>query len=121
MSNLILLQCGHNGHAIHKNVHDGLPANHPSCVICTPDIRACLPEQTINLEGRLAECMCGNKEPSSTNLAFFEFRGVGSRSAVETCECGYYEVAHPNRYCEQFKPRGPYEFDTFYCGCRGWD
>lgn len=23
--------------------------------------------------------------------------------------------------CKQFEPRGPQEFDKFYCGCHGWD
>lgn len=23
--------------------------------------------------------------------------------------------------CKTFEPHGPYEFDSYYCGCRGWD
>jgi hypothetical protein len=78
---------------------------------------------------RMARCSCGKTEPSSdkAQLAFFEFRGVGSKEATETCRhCGYHAVAHqpehPRRVaCLDFEPRGPQEFDLFYCGCRGWE
>jgi len=23
--------------------------------------------------------------------------------------------------CPGFEPRGAWDFDSFYCGCRGWD
>lgn len=102
------------------------------------------------LEGREARCICGKTVPStlalddegylSTRLAFFEYRGPASRKAKESCiHCRYHEVAHgsgreediakgvrPRRnvveegHCPGFEA-GPYDTDTFYCGCRGWD
>ncbi len=80
--------------------------------------------------GRNAKCGCGRIEPSSTELAFFEFRGDESTAAKYTCKhCGYFEVAHTPEVmarnaalkCTNFEPRGAFEFDVFYCGCRGWD
>jgi hypothetical protein len=82
------------------------------------------------LNGRMAKCTCGRTEPSSHSLAFFQFRGDGSESAVETCKhCAYFRVAHTpavmaknsSLKCTNFESRGAYEFDSFYCGCRGWE
>jgi hypothetical protein len=85
---------------------------------------------------RMARCFCGQECPSEiarTERAFFEDRGEGSRWATELCECGYAHIAHTQEvtktqrnvvidgHCEGFTPRGPHEFDSFYCGCRGWD
>lgn len=87
----------------------------------------------MNLEGRTAKCTsCGKERPSSTELAFFTFRGEGSREATESCKCGFFEVAHQydatRVYPEPvdcphggFVAKGPQETDTFYCGCRGFD
>lgn len=97
-----------------------------------------------DLEGRTARCYCGSTAPSSRNLAFFEFRGEGSREASETCGvCGFHEIAHDptaehmarieggaTRYenlmkrvggIHDFTPKGGVDTDRFYCGCRGWD
>lgn len=88
-----------------------------------------------DLTGRMARCMCGKQKPSSLDLAFFEYRGPGSRNAVHSCICGYYDVAHdllaadPVKYRHvravkcggTFAPRGDVGTDSFYCGCRGWD
>lgn len=65
-------------------------------------------------------------QPSSTDLAFFEYRGPGSNWAAKHCVCGYFEVAHTmphksSRVCDKFTPREPAEFDSYYCGCFGWD
>ena len=86
----------------------------------------------------MARCSyCKALEPSSTDLAFFEDRSATSQSAKLHCKCGYYESAHDKEalakitrepvtviergICEGFQPHGEYEFDGFYCGCRGWD
>jgi hypothetical protein len=80
-----------------------------------------------SLEGRQARCICHNVVDSDYELAFFEYRGPGSPSADKQCECGYYEVAHTPRddgyriKCEKFVPHGPWRYDMYYCGCRGWD
>ena len=82
--------------------------------------------------GREAQCICGHRQPSDPEkLAFFKFRGKGSRHATELCHCGYNLAAHSEEHPHILKrcaetgkgkgPRGPHEFDSFYCGCRGWD
>ena len=85
---------------------------------------------------RQARCNCGRIEPSAKwqSLAFFEPRGEGTVAAKEYCKCEYAEIAHkpdpkmPTRrnvvaegLCPGFTPHGAYEFDLYYCGCRGWD
>ncbi len=91
-----------------------------------------LAKRTATLTGRTAKCAeCSRTAPSSDKLAFFEFRGEGSKSAQMLCKCGYYEVAHERKresgdphlrdVCEKFTPHGPYETDLYYCGCSGWD
>jgi hypothetical protein len=99
----------------------------------------------MNLTGRVARCGSNAKIPgsghaeqaSSPTLAFFEYRGEGSRAATDVCRhCGYAEVAHEpgapvwrssgktaveTHGCPGFEPHGPWECDTYYCGCRGWD
>ncbi len=100
----------------------------PSCVIhCCAEI-----VPTPDLAGRTAKCAsCKNTRPSSMDLAFFEYQGPGSPSALDTCKCGYYRVAHEyneNRINKEpircrvggFAPVGPRD-DKFYCGCQGWD
>lgn len=86
------------------------------------------------LTGRMARCICGATGPSDqaapgyTVRPFFEFRGEGSPAAA-LCKCGYAEVAHGGERDQKsrftcggaYEPRGPQEFDGFYCGCRGWD
>ena len=77
---------------------------------------------------RMAQCSCGKVEPSSRRLAFLVDRGPGSRAAAETCaHCRYTAAAHertPRRnpqVCNHFEAHGPFDYDTYYCGCRGWD
>ena len=93
--------------------------------------------------GREARCGCGAVRPSGRDLPFFEYRGEGSRAAIEGCAvCGYSECAHDPAHmetlvhkrdgsrrptvvedgrCTGFVPSGPWRYDGFYCGCRGWD
>lgn len=126
-----LMKCGHTAMAI-----DG--KGNLCCVICDCyEIENNLP----NLEGRLAKCdCCGNTRKSSLGLAFFEYRGIGSKFAENKCHiCGYFTKNKPLKngkfcYANSDKPipnvcinkgkqcvYGPYEYDSFYCGCRGWD
>lgn len=138
----IMMACGHAANAHTKN-EDG--EDIPSCVICAPSIESRTIIGPPNLEGRIAKCAYsspgrywyGNPEdhakgvPSRIDLAFFEYKGPGSKAAMEHCgECGYYLVAHSgpqmgkwvkNPKDHEFVPHGPYEFDTYYCGCFGWD
>lgn len=85
------------------------------------------------LTGRVARCSCGREEPSDADLFALEFQGAGGESERHCAECGYYEVAHgevvyggvlrphPIAGTHEFRPRAPLSFDTYYCGCRGWD
>lgn len=87
---------------------------------------------------RQAICICGEKRASSDRerLAFFEDRGPGSAFSRDTCRiCRCKPVAHlpsvrPTRtgfpsvigVPHAFEPLTEgIEFDSFYCGCRGWD
>ncbi len=79
---------------------------------------------------RQAICTCKKVVPSKPDLAFFEFTGEGSEKAKTSCKnCGFHAVAHTpetmarnkNLKCTDFVARGPFEFDFYYCGCRGWD
>lgn len=127
-----LMACGHTAISTHGNAHDGLAANHPSCVIHMGlHGGACKVAQPPHLAGRLAKCYCGKTEPSSLALAFFEYLGPDSPASKENCaQCAYAEIAHAKKQsgeirnqhiCLRFKPHGPYDYDRFYCGCGGWD
>lgn len=108
----------------------------PSCVVhdCF-EAADSLPDLT----GRMADCAYLPKghatKPSSLELAFFEFRGAGSREATELCKCGLSKKPHDenggkipaHKYpivrngCAGFDPKGAQERDRYYCGCHGWD
>lgn len=120
-----LMKCGCVAQG-HMTIIGGKPIDPPIpvCVVhdCT-DIVKDMPDLT----GRVARCSCGNTKPSSYDLAFFEYRGEGSKSAEQTCVCGYDKAPHDpdnpyhhNIKCRDFRPRGPKD-DLYYCGCRGWD
>jgi hypothetical protein len=87
----------------------------------------------MDLANRVARCACGKEVASSADLAFFEFRGQDSREAALSCGvCRFHKIAH-DRASERNEPHlvrarghefvshGAFEFDHFYCGCRGWD
>jgi hypothetical protein len=119
----VMLSCGHAANATDGN-------GQPSCAICA-GLHQSVPVDAPNLTGRYARCGCGRTAPSTLDgsLAFFEFRGEGSRSALDICRnCSYAENAHKPEVmkrnnaldCHSFEPHGAFEFDNFYCGCRGW-
>lgn len=91
------------------------------------DIGKTIMRKQPNLDGRMAECAygCGSMKPSSVKLAFFEYRGPDSPDSKRKCKhCAYHDVAHGKgnpHVCDHFEPHGPFEFDKYYCGCRGWD
>lgn len=131
----ILMQCGcvaqgtcssRNGEKIDPPI--------PACVV--HDCYDPAPEKP-DLTGRVAECAYlprGHADrPSSYDLAFFEYRGPGSREATQYCKCGMSRTAHddagriaPRKYamlmrgCAGFTAKGP-QNDKHYCGCHGWD
>lgn len=129
-----MMRCGHAA----NSTANGQPA----CAICAPRVEAYVTMEQPDLAGREARCC---KEtgpvPSSPLLAFFEFRGEGSRSATDVCRnCGYAECAHgsgqaediarglrPRRNvvdegrCLGFVESGGWRYDGYYCGHSGWD
>lgn len=87
------------------------------------------------IEERTVRCSsCKRERPSAEaltgRLAFYEYRGPGSREALKSCKhCRYYDVAHDKPkderssfVCDHFEadPAGR-EVDLYYCGCKGWD
>ncbi len=120
----VMMKCGHAA-----NATDG--SGNPQCAVCvgmTGDAEI-IASVSPDLTGRTAKCSCGNANPSSTKLPFFEYCGPGSRTATDICKCGYAAVAHTPEVmarnkalkCTTFEARGPLQFDRQYCGCRGWD
>lgn len=123
-----IMQCGHVA-----NGRMG-PEDLPVCVSCYgikegADVPI---DEEPSLAARVATCSlgCPSRRPSSTSLAFFEWRGPGSPYATEVCTCGFYKSVHDPeqrpamgaRFPDhEFVARGPHEFDSYYCGCRGWD
>lgn len=118
-----MMLCGHAANA----THDG---GKPCCAICAPcaesfKIAPDLPDLT----GRMARCAYGCKEvPSKPSLAFFEYRGPGSKEAENACaNCGIHHKDSTDAWtvkrgkCPGWKRRGPSPHDNYYCGCRGWD
>jgi hypothetical protein len=121
-----MMVCGHVANAQRKTANGWLP----SCAICDCDQQTTMPD----LEERQAICCTSNSLRWSIEhdkLAFFEYRGEGSPAATTTCKhCRYALIAHQrkeagtlkhNGVCDTFEPIGPYQYDKYYCGCRGWD
>lgn len=83
------------------------------------------------LMNRKAKCShCGKIVQSNTTLQFFIYRGENSSESNQICKnCGYHVDAHnlnnllylQNIVCNDFQKHGPWEYDSFYCGCNGFD
>ncbi len=91
------------------------------------------------LVGRQARCCTDDGiKPSLTarTLPGFEYRGAGSFPAEDICRCGMARVAHihaddiiggsrinkePVSCPRGFTPRGPWTYDSYYCGHAGND
>lgn len=68
------------------------------------------------LIGRFARCNCGNTAPSDPALPKFEYLGYGSREAGTQCAiCGANILTHGQGQ-HAFIPKGPAEYDYYYCG-----
>jgi hypothetical protein len=107
----------------------------PCCPVhigLTPDAMEVVPAP--DLTGRIAKCYGHNPVRSSTDLAFFVYKGPGSPYAKDVCQCGYHLDAHqhnPQRVeprsvverglCSGFQPGGGLQFDEYYDGCHGWN
>ena len=118
----IMLSCGCRAQSINGK-------GEPSCPTHSTMPGGVHPIECPNLEDRKARCDCGKVEKSSLDLAFFEFRGAGSRAGWNTRKnCRYDKVAHRpeitnknKAVCLNFESIGSFEFDKYYCGCYGWD
>lgn len=101
----VMLKCGCVAHAL-KHMPDGSKV--PSCVIhnCTEQVEA------PNLEGRKARCHYYGKRTGRMNECNFE----GSHGSI--CHCEQPSSLGGLAFFE-YKPSQ--EFDSFYCGCHGWD
>ena len=85
---------------------------------------------------RVAKCAsCDSTRPSAerATLAFFEDKS----KCDDTCKhCHFHRVAHEPEgvarnvdprtvietgECTGFEPHGAWAWDSYYCGCRGWD
>ena len=118
------MKCGHIAQGVDAETRQ------PVCVICIGiDTGYNQPAKPISLESRESRCMsCHKVEPSSFNLAFFEYSGPDSPSAIDICKCGRAYRAHTAETLGRvpitghaFEARGPLEFDGHYDGCKGWD
>lgn len=118
-----MMKCGHAANATKDDK--------PCCVICyglTPGAGE-IDSSPPNLGGRQARCpSCGRTQPSSPNLAFYEYRGAGSEYARQCKNCGIFEIGHTRKQaglestaCDNYEPNTQgKEYDLYYCGCQGW-
>lgn len=127
------MKCGHQANSYRVRGDERTPA----CVICAglnPGAYEVFGAMDELLADRVAACGADRhgQRPSTDalegRLAFFEYRGPGSRIAIDSCgKCGFTRSAHDGerkpgaRVCASFVERGPLDTDTYYCGCRGWD
>ncbi len=111
-----MMKCGHAANGTHKvDLLGGMAfTNEPCCVICAPSKEAYeIEENPIDLRTREARCCdCDARRPSSLDLPFFSYDGPGSPLDLDNA------TTHiPPKY----RTKGGRPFDSFYCGCRGWD
>jgi hypothetical protein len=97
----------------------GIPADEECAMYETETVS----DTTPDLTGRKARCACGALADSDPGLAFFEYRGPGSPDELSCKNCGIRDHAGREVWtkCQNYEPHGPWEFDSYYCGCRGWD
>lgn len=76
-----MMKCGHAANAYDQN-------GHPVCVICIGIVQGAtgVDDNPPDLSGREAECDCGKRKPSSSDLAFFEHR---ANKATDSYYCGH--------------------------------
>jgi len=86
-----MMKCGHRANGIAKGPDD---TETPICVLCgglTDNAEITVPEP--DLSKRIAKCCyCNREKPSDSKLGLAFFEHCPSE-----------------------------EFDSYYCGCRGWD
>lgn len=98
-----MMKCGCSAMAIHKNKHDGLSEEHPSCFIH----ECCEIIEPPKLESRKARCFYYGKESYKSECS----------NCKKICNCerdSKIDLAF-------FKHIPESEYDEFYCGCHSWD
>lgn len=121
-----MMKCGHAANASYRRgdkqaVIRGDPrvkltpnVHLPCCAICAPSKEAYeIDPSPPDLRTREARCCdCDARRPSSFDLPFFSYDGPGSPLDLDNA------TTHiPPKY----RTKGGRPFDSFYCGCRGWD
>lgn len=100
-----ILKCGCFGATTHPREHDGLEANHRSCIIH----ETCEQVDAPSFEGRRSRCFYYGKSPYKNECS--ECRGK------EKCGC---EIDSTLKLAF-FESKPDKEYDEFYCGCHSWD
>lgn len=106
-----MMKCGCAGYVTHRQKHDGLKENHPSCIVhnCCEVIKE---EQSF--EGRKARCTYYGK-PVKTGS--YNGNCCDVCKAGDICRCE--KPSSPNLWFFKYKPDE--EYDEFYCACHGAD
>lgn len=105
-----MLKCGCIANSIHKNDHDGLGEDHPSCVIHD----CCKVVEMPSLEGRKARCAYYGKK---VKVGAYNGNCCNVCKAGGICQCE--QPSSPKLWFFQSKP--DQEYDEFYCACQGAD
>lgn len=103
-----MMKCGHAANAVDS---DG----NPSCAICV-GTGACgrtVDDDPPDLEGRWARCGYTRGVPAARLV---ESAGCGLRNG---CRCKMPSDGDRRLAFFEHRPESP--FDSFYCGCWGWD
>lgn len=107
-----MMQCGHQANAV-QTLEDGTKI--PSCVICAgvhPGSSTPMEIQP-DLSGRRARCTYFGTIPKGRNHS----SNYGCKRG-EVCDC---EVSSAESHLAFFEMKSHEPFDSFYCGCWGWD
>ena len=115
-----LLACGCTAMAIHKNEHNGLGVDHPSCFVHD----CCVIVEKPSLVGRMARCsyfvrQSGPQKPWRNSGPIY---GGGDKTGLcenggQGCRC-----LVPSDYgLPFFSYHEEKSEDEFFCGCAGWD
>ena len=71
--------------------------------------------------GHIANALTGDNKPCCVICECYEEaqQKVDVSGRMMKCSCGKTEPSNPNAAFFEYKPNS--DFDSFYCGCWGWD
>lgn len=98
-----ILKCGCFGATRHAREHDGLEANHRSCIIHD----TCETVDAPSFEGRRARCLYYGKS--------------AHKSECDLCEKECSHEVDSSTQQAFFESKPDKEHDEFYCGCHSWN